>query len=108
MNRLELGLWDLADVSLRWLGKGAIRLLIRKPISDDEGIAYALLGGALVGIVFGGVAGFGLSDHSQRMVTMEGAILGILLGACTGVFFGSFIEAVDETINDVLRSLKPK
>ena len=107
MNRLALGLWDVVDLSFRWIGKSVVWLLTRKG-RDEEGIVYALIGGALVCTVFGGVAGFGLSGHSRNIATLEGAILGSLLGACLGVFFGSFVEAVDDTINDVLRSLNPK
>src|SRR5579862_4279945 len=108
MNQSTLGFWDVVDLSFRWIGKGAVWLLGRKPGEGDESPAYALLGGAVVWSVFGGVVGFGLSGHARNLATLEGAILGCLLGACTGVFFGSLVEAVDDTINGVLRSLNSK
>lgn len=108
MNRLTLGFWDVVDLSFRRIGRFAVGLLRRKPEGSDADTAYALIGGALVWTVFGAVVGFGLSGHSGNMATLEGTILGCLLGACTGVFFGSLVEAVDNTIHAVLRSLNTK
>lgn len=108
MNWLTVGFWDIADVSLRWIGRSAVWLLIKNRGTQDGGTAYALIGGALVCTVLGGVTGFGLAGHSYSAATAEGATLGGLLGACMGVFFGSFVEAVDGTIHDVLRSLNSK
>ena len=56
----------------------------------------------------GALVGFALSDLSRSMATFQGAIVGLLLGACVGVFFGSFVEAVDEYIRTVLRTLGSK
>jgi hypothetical protein len=108
MNRLTLGFWDVVDLSFRRIGKSAVWLVRRKPGGADADAGYALVGGALVWMVFGAVVGFGLSGHSWTAATLEGAILGCLLGACTGVFFGSLVEAVDGAINGVLRSLQTK
>lgn len=108
MNRFTLGFWDVVDLSFRWIGKRAVGILRRNPEGFDEGAAYALIGGALVWTVFGGVVGFGLSGHSRNLATIEGATLGCFLGACTGVFLGALVEAVDDTINQVLRSLNSK
>ena len=108
MNRVAPGFWDVVDFSFRWIGKSAARLLRIRPESAEANTAYALTGGALVWMAFGGVVGFGLSGHSRDMATMEGVILGCLLGACTGVFFGSLVEAIDDSINNVLRSLNTK
>ena len=108
MNRLTLGFWDIVDLSFRRIGKGAVWLVRRKPGGAEADTAYALLGGALVWMVFGAVVGFGLSGHSWNAATLEGAILGCLLGACTGVFFGSLVEAVDDSIHHLLRSLSSK
>lgn len=108
MNRWTVGFWDVVDLSLRWIGKSAAWLVTRKSANHDEGAGYALIGGAVLFTILGGLVGLGLSDHSRNIVAVEGAVLGCLLGACVGVFFGSFVEAVDDTINDVLRSLNSK
>jgi hypothetical protein len=108
MNRLTLGFWDIVDLSFRRIGKGAVWLVRRKPGGADAGTAYALIGGALVWTAFGAVVGFGLSGHSRNAATIEGTILGCFLGACMGVFFGSLVEAVDDTIHSVLRTLNMK
>jgi hypothetical protein len=108
MDGWTLGFWDVVDLALRQIGKGSVWLLMRKPGKGVPGPAYALIGGALVCTLFGGVVGFALSDFSRNMPMVEGAILGGLLGACMGIFLGSFVEAVDDTINDVLRSVSSK
>jgi hypothetical protein len=71
-----------------------------------EDVAYATLGGSLLCAFFGAVIGFALSDLSRGMLVLEGALIGLMLGACVGVFFGSFVEAVDENIRHLLGSLK--
>jgi uncharacterized protein YcfJ len=108
MNRATIGFWDVVDICFRSIGRGAVGQWRRQPRSADEAAGYALIGAGLVWAVFGAVVGFGLSGHSRNMATMEGAILGCFLGACMGVFFGSFVEAVDDTIHSVLRSLNSK
>lgn len=105
VNIFTLGLWGTVDQSLQWIGKGAARLLARRSGSAEEN---AIIGGALVCAVFGGVTGFTLSDFSRSTVVSGGAIIGGLLGACSGVLFGSFVVTVDDTIKHVLASLKSK
>ena len=105
MNIFTLGLWGTVDQSLQWIGKEAARLLTRRSGSAEEN---AIIGGALVCAVFGGVTGFALSDFSRSTVVSGGAIIGSLLGACSGVLFGSFVVTVDDTIKHVLASLKSK
>lgn len=107
-GKLTLGFWGLVDLSLRWIGKGASWFLIKKSNRGKENAAYAIVGGALVCAVFGGITGFALSDLSRDIATVDGAILGGMLGACAGIFFGTLVEAVDDKINDLLRSLSSK
>jgi len=102
---VNFGFWGAVDGSLQWIGKGAAWLLTRRSGSAEEN---AVIGGALVCAVFGGVTGFALSDFSRSMALTLGAVIGGLLGACMGIFFGSFVETVDHTIKDVLSSLNSK
>ena len=108
MNGLTCGCWAVADRSLQWIGRGAAWLLLRRHSREDERALCAAIGGALVCAIFGGVAGFALSDLSQEIGAIDGAILGSLLGVCLGILFGSFVETVDRTINDMLRSFNSK
>ncbi len=105
MNVFTLGLWGTVDQSLQSIGKGAAVLLTRRSGSAEEN---AVIGGALVCAVFGGVTGFALSDLSRSMAVTGGAVIGGLLGACSGVLFGSFVVTLDDTIKNVLASLKAK
>ncbi|MGC2612808.1 MAG: hypothetical protein WA354_02175 [Terracidiphilus sp.] len=104
MNGLTRGFWDSADQILQWLG----RLLLRRRAISDEGALYALTGGALVCALFGGLIGFAVSHLSPHSAAIVGTILGGLLGVCMGILFGSFVETVDRTIKDLLRSLNSK
>lgn len=108
MNGSKPGLWDIIDQALRSIGKGTAWLVMRRFPRGEESAGYALLGGAVVCTIAGGLTGFGLSNHAQDLAMAEGAIIGSLLGACAGIFFGSFVEAVDDTINAFLRSLSSK
>jgi len=98
------GFWETVDLSLLYIGKGTARLLTRHSATAED-VAYATLGGSLICAFFGAVIGFALSDLSRSMAVIEGASIGLLLGACIGVFFGSFVDAVDEYIRGVLKSL---
>jgi hypothetical protein len=102
------GLWDIADRSLQWIGRGATGLVLKRPSRGDESATYAVTGGALVCAVFGGVVGFTLSHASQDTGAIGGTILGGSLGVCLGIIFGSFVVAVDSAIKDLLRSLNSK
>ena len=108
MNGLTLGFWDTADQSLQWIGRSAAWLLLRRHSTRDESALCAATGGALVCAVFGGVVGFTLSDSSRDLGAIGRTILGGLLGVCTGMFFGVFVETVDSTIKDLLRSVSSK
>jgi len=108
MNESTCGCWAIADRSLQWIGKGAAWLLLRRPSTEGERALYAAIGGALVCAVFGGVLGFALSGLSREISAIDGAILGSSLGVCLGILFGSFIETVDSTIKDLLRSYNSK
>jgi hypothetical protein len=99
------GLWDIADRSLQWIGRGATGLVLKRPSRGDESATYAVTGGALVCAVFGGVVGFTLSHASQDTDAIGGTMLGGSLGVCLGIIFGSFVVAVDSAIKDLLRSL---
>ena len=103
MNGLTFGFWDIVDQTFRWIGKSATWFL-RKPGQEAEHVAYVTIGAALVSATYGGVVGFALSGFSRRISTMDGATLGVLIGACTGVFLGSFVHMVDSKIHDLLRS----
>jgi hypothetical protein len=107
MSAFTHGFWGTADQSLQRIGKGAAWLLTRGSGKADD-VAYAALGGSLLCATLGAVLGFALSDLSRSMVVIEGAIIGLLLGACVGVFFGSIVEAVDEYIQHVIGSLTLK
>jgi hypothetical protein len=103
VNVLAIGLWGTVDQSLQWIGKGATRVLTRRSCPPEEN---AIIGGALVCAVFGGVTGFALSDLSRTIGLTGGAVIGGLLGACSGVLFGSFVVTVDDTIKHFMASLK--
>lgn len=107
-GKLTLGFWGIVDLTLRWIGKGVSWFLIKKSERGKENAAYAIIGGALVCAVIGGVIGYALSDLSRDIATLGGTVLGGMLGACAGIFFGSLVEAVDDEINDLLRSLSSK
>jgi hypothetical protein len=105
VNIFALGFWGIVDESLQWIGKSAAQLLTRRSCPAEEN---AIIGGALLCAVIGGVTGFALSDFSRSMTLTAGAIIGGLLGACSGVLFGSFVVTVDDTIRHVLACLKWK
>src|SRR4051794_39196012 len=107
MSDFAYGFWGTVDNSLQYIGKGTARLLTRNS-GTAEDVAYAAVGGSLLCAAVGAVMGFALSDLSRSMATVEGAVVGLLLGACVGVFFGSFVEAVDEYIRNLLGSLRMK
>jgi hypothetical protein len=108
MGELTFGFWSIADQSLQWIGRGAAWILLRSHPTRDESTLCAAAGGALIFAVFGGVAGFSLSDLSRGMSVIGGTILGGLLGVCIGFFFGAFVEIIDSTMKDLLRSLNSK
>ncbi len=108
MNGLTCGCWAIADRSLQWIGRCAAWLLFRRHSTEGERALYAAIGGALVCAVLGGVVGFALSDLSREMGAIDGAILGSSLGVCLGILFGSFVDTVDSTIKDLLRSFNSK
>jgi hypothetical protein len=101
------GFWGIADHSLEWIGKRVIRMLTgRASLTEDA--AYAIIGAALLSGAFGAAVGFALSEVSRNVNTILGTILGSLLGICLGILFGSFVEIVDWSIEDLLRSLNSK
>ena len=108
MNGLTRGFWDIIDQCLQWIGRGTARLLLRRHSTTGEGVLYAVIGGALVCAICGGVVGFALSDSSGDKGVIDGTILGGLLGVCVGIMFGSIVETVDSTIKDLLRSVNSK
>lgn len=108
MKRSELGFWGTADQALQWAGKVSAWFLTGKLSPGEESATYSMIGGAVLGAVFGAVAGFALSYHSPRIDIIELAIIGGLLGICTGFPFGAFVDSVDDTIKNVLRSLNSK
>jgi uncharacterized protein YcfJ len=108
MGKLTFGFWDIADQSFQWIGRGAAWILLRSHPTRDESTLCAATGGALICAVFGGVAGFSLSDLSRDMSVIGGTILGGLLGVCIGLIFGALVEMIDSTIKGLLRSLNSK
>ena len=108
MNGLTRGLWDIIDQCVQSNGRGTARLLLRRHSTTGEGVLYAVIGGALVCAICGGVVGFALSDSSGDKGVIDGTILGGLLGVCVGIMFGSIVETVDSTIKDLLRSVNSK
>lgn len=114
MREMVKGFWGTVDDSLQKIGRAAACAISRRGRSAED-VACAALGGSLLCAVFGGVAGFGLSDLSihaadlsRGLAVTEGAIAGFLVGACVGVFFGSFVETLDEYIRSLLGTLNPK
>jgi len=105
MSGFAYGFWGTLDNSLQYIGRGTARLLVRESDSAEDA-AYAAIGGSLLCAAFGALVGFGVSDLSRNMATIEGAGIGLLLGACVGVFFGSFVETVDEYIRGMLSSFR--
>jgi uncharacterized protein YcfJ len=108
MNRLVLRPWESADQILQWIGRCATRRLKRRHSTPEESTAYATIGGAIICAVLGGVAGFALFDSSRNIDAIDGTIFGTMLGLCTGIMFGAFVETVDHTIKDLLKSLGSK
>lgn len=104
MNGSTPGLWDIADATLRWIGRGVAWLARRKHGIGEEYAAYAMIGGALLCAAFGAVIGYAVSDISHSFAA-AGAIIGGLLGMCIGIFFGATVDAVDSSIQAKLRSL---
>ncbi len=105
MFRLRLRPWDSVDQALQWIGRGACWLLRLRHSTKEGGAADAMIGGAIVYAVLGGVIGFALTGSSRHIGAMDGTIFGAFLGACLGIMFGAFVESVDHTIKDVLKSL---
>ena len=108
MEALTLGIWDIADQSLQWIGRGAASILFKRDSTIEEGTLYAAAGGALICAIFGGFVGFVLSDLSRDISVLEGTILGGLVGLCMGFIFGAYVEIIDSTIKGLLRSLSSK
>lgn len=108
MNEFVPGLWDIADRSLQWIGRGATGVLRKRPSKGDESATYAVTGGALVCTVLGALVGFTLSNPLHDIGAIGGTILGGSLGVCLGIIFGAFVVTVDSIITDLLRSLNSK
>jgi len=114
MRRFENGLWGTVDRSLQSVGRAVVCSVSRRGRAAED-VACAVLGGCLLCAIFGALIGFVLSDLSlhtanlqRSTAVVEGGMIGLLLGACVGVFFGSFVDAVDHYIRSVLRTLHPK
>jgi uncharacterized YccA/Bax inhibitor family protein len=108
MKGLPLGSWEILNATFRMIGKGAAWVAMRKIGCDEECVAYAMIGGAVLCAVFCGAIGFIFSDHSGSAAAIAGAIIGGLLGVCIGIFFGASVGTVDSTIKHLLRSLNSK
>jgi hypothetical protein len=114
MRRFENGFWGTVDQWLQRVGRAVVCAISRRGRSAED-VACAVLGGCLLCAIFGAVIGFVLSDLSHNtanlsrsMVAVEGGTIGLLLGACVGVFFGSFVDSVDQYIRNLLHTLSPK
>jgi hypothetical protein len=108
MNGLTIGVWEIADRSLQWIGRGAVWLLFRWHFAGDEGALSAATGGSCVCVLFGGVLGFALSNSSQNVSAIDATILGGSLGVCMGFCFGASVETASSTIKEMLKSLDSK
>ena len=105
MSNFAYGFWGTVDQSLQRIGRTAACVVSPRGRSAED-VACAVLGGSVLCATGGALVGFALSDLSRSMATFQGAIVGLLLGACVGVFFGSFVETIDEYIQSVLKSLR--
>jgi hypothetical protein len=108
MNGLRFGSWKLLNATLRSVGKGVAWVVMRKVGCEEECVAYAMIGAAVICAVFGGATGFVFSDHSGGAAAVGGAIIGGLLGVFIGIGFGASVDTVDTNIEDVLKSLDSK
>lgn len=108
MNWFALRPWNSIDQILQLIGRDVAWRLKRSDSTEEESTAYAMACGALVFAVLGGVVGFVFSDSSRNIGVIDGTVLGFLLGVCLGIMFGSFVETVDRTICDLLKSLDSK
>jgi len=108
MKGLRFGAWKALNATLRSVGKGVTWVVVRKAGCVEECVAYAMIGGAVLGAVCGAATGFAFLDHSGARVAIEGAILGGLLGICIGIGFGASVDTVETNIEDVLKSLDSK
>lgn len=103
MKVLALGFWGTTDWVLEFIGRGAAVVLFGKAsLNEDE--AYAMMGGAAVGGIFGSIVGFVLSGQSRDI----GAALGCIVGVCTGAMCGAIVQIVDVSIRTWLNSVNPK
>jgi uncharacterized protein YcfJ len=105
MKKLTVGFWGTAHWSLDLIGRGVARCFPTKTPSSENDDAYSVIGGAVVGTIFGVLLGFAWSDESRAITTLAGAVIGGLLGICTGVMFGAIVQTVDDAIEAWLSSL---
>ena len=108
MSQLPFGIWKALDTSLQFVGKGTAWVVTRKAERMSECVAYAMIGGAVLGALFCGLTGYVFSDHLGDAAAIEGTVLGGLLGACIGIVFGACVNTVDSTIEEFLKSLDTK
>jgi hypothetical protein len=98
------GFWGAAHWILDVIGRGAAWFLpTKRAVSEDE--VYAMTGGAVVGVLFGGILGLVLSDESHAINVVTGATIGGLVGAWTGMISGAIVQTVDEAVHEWLNSV---
>jgi hypothetical protein len=107
MKKRLVGFWGTAHWSLDLVGRSASWFFPTKSLSSEND-AYSVIGGAVVGAIFGGSLGFAWSEEGRAMTNLAGAAIGGLLGICTGVMFGAIVQTIDDAIDDWLNSLNSK
>jgi hypothetical protein len=61
-----------------------------------------MTGGAILGVIFGAVSGYMISEEAHNINVIVGAALGGLIGASTGIIYGAFVEVMDDWIKTYL------
>jgi hypothetical protein len=107
MKKLSVGVWGTTHWSLDLIGKGAARFFSIKTFSNEND-TYSVIGGAVVGAIFGALLGFALSDESRAMTIPVGTVIGGLVGVCTGMMFGGIVLTVDDVIDEWLNRMNSK
>lgn len=107
MKPQACGFWGISHWILDAVGRGTLWCLPERMHPKGDG-AYSLIGGALLGALFGAAFGFFLFDQPSGLDPVTGAMIGALLGLCMGICCGATIQSTDNLIRGMLRSLGPK
>jgi hypothetical protein len=103
MSVRAVGFWGTAHWILDVVGRGTACVLPGNTSQRDDD-ACGMTGGAILGVIFGAVSGYMISEEAHNINVIVGAALGGLIGASTGIIYGAFVEVVDDWIKTYLNS----